>query len=125
MLIRLLIIDDDIIMREIIKDSLSEYPILIDEAVNGVEGLKKIRENKYDVVLTDIIMPEKEGLELIMDIKSFPVNIKIIATTSGGSIAADEYLEMATGLGADAVIAKPFSEVKLVEIINQLIGKNE
>ena len=125
MLIRLLIIDDDIIMREIIKDSLSEYPIIISEAANGVEGLKKLKENKYDVVLTDIIMPEKEGLELIMDIKSFPVDIKIIATTSGGSITANEYLEMAMGLGADAVIAKPFSEVKLVEIINELIGKNE
>jgi CheY-like chemotaxis protein len=125
MLTRLLIIDDDIIMREIIKDSLTDYPIHVDEASNGVEGIKKIRENRYDVVLTDIIMPEKEGLELIMELKSVPGNIKIIATTSGGSVTADEYLEMAKGLGADAVLAKPFSETKLVEIINELTGKNE
>ena len=125
MLIRLLIIDDDIIMREIIKDSISEYPIIIDEAVNGIEGIRKIKENQYDVILTDIIMPEKEGLELIMEIKSVHDNLKIIATTSGGSVAADEYLEMAIGLGADAVIAKPFSEIKLIEIINELIDKNE
>ena len=125
MLTRLLIIDDDIIIREIIKDSLSDYPIFVDEAANGVEGIRKIRENRYDVVLTDIIMPEKEGLELIMELKVIHSNLKVIATTSGGSVAADEYLEMAKGLGADAVLAKPFSEVKLVEIINELTGKHE
>ncbi|MDD2563559.1 MAG: response regulator [Salinivirgaceae bacterium] len=125
MLTRLLIIDDDIILREIIKDSLGEYPIIIDEAANGVEGLKKIAANRYDVILTDIIMPEKEGFELIMEIKSNPTDIKIIATTSGGSITANKYLEMAMELGADAVIAKPFSELKLVELINKLLGKNE
>ncbi len=124
-MIRLLIIDDDIIMREIIKESLIEYPIHVDEATNGIEGIKKIRENNYDVVLTDIIMPEKEGLELIMELKSTTVDIKIIATTSGGSFSANEYLSMARELGADAVLAKPFTETKLVEIINDLTGKNE
>lgn len=122
---RLLIIDDDVIMREIIKDLLVDYPIYVDDAPNGVEGIKKIRENDYDVVLVDIIMPEKGGLELIVEIKAEQQNLKIIATTGGGACTVDEYLEKAKELGADAVIAKPFSEIKLVEIINDLTGKNE
>ncbi|MGI6478657.1 MAG: response regulator [Salinivirgaceae bacterium] len=122
---RLLIIDDDVIMREIIKDLLVDYPIYVDDAPNGVEGIKKIRENDYDVVLVDIIMPEKGGLELIVEIKAEQQNLKIIATTGGGAYTVDEYLEKAKELGADAVIAKPFSEIKLVEIINDLTGKNE
>ncbi|HPW66935.1 MAG TPA: response regulator [Salinivirgaceae bacterium] len=122
---RLLIIDDDVIIREIIKDSLVDYPIYVDDVANGIEGIKKIRENDYDVVLTDIIMPEKGGLELIVEIKSESRNIKIIATTGGGAFTANEYLKTAKELGADAVIAKPFSEIKLVEIIKDLTGKNE
>ena len=70
-------------------------------------------------------MPEKGGLELIVEIKAEQQNLKIIATTGGGAYTVDEYLEKAKELGADAVIAKPFSEIKLVEIINDLTGKNE
>jgi len=95
MLIRLLIIDDDIIMREILKDALMEYPIIIDEASNGWEGMEKIKQNNYHVVLTDIIMPEKEGLELIREIKAKPNSVKVIATSSGGGGSAKMYLQMA------------------------------
>ncbi len=125
MLIRLLLVDDDIIMREIIKDSLQEYPIMVDEASNGTEGMEKIRTNRYDVILTDIIMPEKEGLELIREIKSLPEPVKVIATTSGGGDPASKYLEMAIESGADAIIYKPFTEKNLVELIYQTIQKNE
>ncbi|HON19154.1 MAG TPA: response regulator [Salinivirgaceae bacterium] len=125
MLIRLLIIDDDIIMREILKDALMEYPIIIDEASNGWEGMEKIKQNNYHVVLTDIIMPEKEGLELIREIKAKPNSVKVIATSSGGGGSAKMYLQMAAEFGADAIIEKPFTENSLVELIQQILSTHE
>lgn len=122
MLLNLLIIDDDIFFRELIKDILQEYPVTVYEAANGDEGLLVLRQESIKIVITDIIMPEKEGLESITEIIQKYPGIKIIAVSGGGATGSNQYLEMASSLGAHGTLAKPFEKDELIEMINILTG---
>ena len=96
----ILIIDDDEVITETTKIFLNRAGYDTLTASNGAEGLKLCRQHQIDVVITDIIMPEKEGLETIRELrKNFP-NIKIIAISGGGRINAQDYLSLAAKLGA-------------------------
>ncbi len=119
-MLNLLIIDDDIFFRELIKDILQDYPVTVHEAANGEEGLVVMRQETIKVVVTDIIMPEKEGLESIMEILQKYPGTKIVAVSGGGAGRGSDYLEMATSLGAHATLAKPFEKEELIEALNQL-----
>ena len=120
MLINLLIIDDDIFFRELLKDILIEYPVQLYEASNGEEGLDILKQEPIHVVITDIIMPEKEGLESIIEIIQKYPGVKILAVSGGGSDGSVHYLEMAKSLGAHETMAKPFSQNELIEKLNKL-----
>ncbi|MFO7863153.1 MAG: response regulator [Salinivirgaceae bacterium] len=121
MMLNLLIIDDDIFFRELIKDILQDYPVTVHEAANGDEGLVVMRQEAIKVVVTDIIMPEKEGLESIIEILQKYPGTKIVAVSGGGSAGSSDYLEMAASLGAHATLAKPFEKEELIETLNQLV----
>lgn len=121
MLINLLIIDDDIFFRELIKDILNDYPVNILEATDGDKGLEMLKSEPIHLVITDIIMPEKEGLESIIEIIQKYPGVKILAVSGGGSSGSPHYLEMARSLGAHATLAKPFDDKTLIDKINELI----
>lgn len=123
MLINLLIIDDDIFFRELIKDILNDYPINIIEAANGEEGLDTLKKEPIHVVITDIIMPEKEGLESIIEIIQKYPGVKILAVSGGGASGTTYYLEMAQSLGAHETLAKPFDNKALIDKINLLTNR--
>ncbi|PLX17946.1 MAG: response regulator [Salinivirgaceae bacterium] len=120
MLTNILIIDDDIFLRELIKDILIDYPVNIFEAGNGDQGLELLKQEPIHLVITDIIMPEKEGLESIIEIIQKYPGIKILAISGGGSTGSEQYLEMASNLGAHATLAKPFDKDDLLEKLNEL-----
>lgn len=122
MLLNLLIIDDDVFFRELVKDILQDYPVMVHEASNGEEGLIVLRQEPIKVVITDIIMPEKEGLESIIEIIQKYPGIKIVAVSGGGATGSNHYLEMASSLGAHATLAKPFKKEELLELLVQLAG---
>ena len=86
----------------------------IDLASNGEEGLRLFRKTPADLVITDIIMPEKEGLETIREMKKMKPELKIIAMSGGGKISADNYLETAKIFGASRLIEKPFSQQDMI-----------
>lgn len=106
---RILLVDDDINLRAMLKMSLESLGYAVVEARDGREGLRLFKDAGIDIVLTDLIMPEKEGIELIMDLKRLPGKApKIIAMSGGGHIAASNHLNIARILGVKQVLAKPF-----------------
>ena len=105
---RILIIDDDPSIGISIKDLLSDEGFEVDVAGDGREGLKMQRENPYNLIITDIVMPEEDGLEVIMWVKANCKSTKLIAISGGGYFDSRDYLLMAKELGASFVLCKPF-----------------
>jgi len=119
---RILIIDDDHHILLMVKKMLERAGFEVDLASNGNEGLELFQKMQADLVITDIIMPEKEGLETIREMKRLRSDLKIIAMSGGGKISADNYLETAKIFGANLVLEKPFSQKTMVDAVNTLLG---
>lgn len=119
---KILIMDDDNQFRVMLRIMLENAGYKdIEEAENGNIGMKLIRNSHFDLVITDIIMPDKEGIETIIEIrKNFPA-IKIIAMSGGGKVGADSYLVMAGHLGAGRTLSKPFQQSELVDAVRELL----
>lgn len=120
---RILVIDDEESVRETLCENLAESGYEVSEAIDGEQGLLLIdRKNPPHLVITDIIMPRKEGLETIMEIrKAFP-SVKLIAISGGGRTRTMDFLELAEKLGADAIIPKPVDMDVLEKTVSRLIG---
>ena len=114
-----LVIDDAVVMRDLVRRMLAQTSHSIIEAEDGEAGLTLFSRHRPDVVITDLFMPNKEGIETIRDIRRTKGNTKIIAM-SGGATQGDEYLTAAKELGADAVLPKPFGRRDLLALIDQL-----
>ena len=119
---RILVIDDEELIRYSIKRMLEEKGHTIDQAENGVEGTDLIKSRPYDLVITDIVMPKKEGLETILETREHNPDIKILAISGGGPTGRFDYLELAQQFGADAVIAKPFTTDQLHKAVADLLA---
>ena len=118
----LLVIDDDAGMRKLMVRTLSNGNHLVIEAENGREGLKLMDQHKPDVVITDILMPQKEGIETIREVQERAPNTRIIAVSGGGMSHNLMFLDVARAFGADAVLAKPFRPAQLVDMVEQVLG---
>jgi CheY-like chemotaxis protein len=93
------------------------------EAEDGDEGLALFSRHGADIVLTDLIMPGKEGLETIQELRRVYPTIKIIAMSGGGRVAAQDYLTVAKEFGAVRMLAKPFSIPALAEAITATLAE--
>jgi CheY-like chemotaxis protein len=117
-MVKILVIDDDSLMRRMIVRTLrSEHHDVI-EAEDGSEGLTQFSTHGATLVITDILMPNKEGVETIRELRQAAPDLLILAIS--GSTAT--YLPMAKKLGANAVLAKPFLRPELIEAVNRLLG---
>jgi YesN/AraC family two-component response regulator len=124
---RLLMVDDELWilhgLRRLLLPMQQEWDLAF--ASNGQEALEMLAQQPVDIVITDIMMPVKEGLETIIAIRrDFPW-VKIIAMSGGGSLGTLQYLEMAKALGASCTVQKPFSRETLVAAIRQVLQSNE
>ncbi|MEO5340192.1 MAG: response regulator [Magnetococcus sp. MYC-9] len=119
---RILVVDDDPSVRALLREFLEEDGHQVDEAVDGKQGVLRYREEPSDLVITDILMPEKDGVELIMELQeSFP-EIKIIAMSGGGrGLDAQFSLRIATDFGAVQQLEKPFSRRLVLETVGRLL----
>ena len=117
---KILIIDDDDLLRGSIEACLSQVGFDVSTACNGQIGSEKALEEPFDLIITDIVMPDKEGLETIMDIKRQNPGQRILAMSGGGYVSPDEYLEIAQEFGADRVLAKPFQLAKMISMVEEL-----
>lgn len=120
----ILIIDDNNEFRVVFKDMLQKSGYRVMEASDGQEGIDMYRRNPADLVVTDIIMPGKEGLETILDLKREFPEVKIIAVSGGGFEGPGTYLEGARLIGGvDATFLKPFSMGPMLNAIKELLEK--
>jgi CheY-like chemotaxis protein len=119
---KILVIDDDAAIRRLIIRILKNARHEVVEAVNGLDGIKKFQAQKPDLVITDIVMPDQEGVQTIMDIRNAGSKIGVIAMSGGGFGNAHEYLEIAKELGADAILPKPFRAEQLLALVEQWLA---
>ena len=118
--IRALIIDDEEPVRTMIRDILETQGYVVDDAPDGAVGMDKFRAMPTDLVITDIIMSQKGGFEIIWAIrKEFP-DVKIIAISGGGAIGKKDVLKSAKKMGAHGCLQKPFKAEELIEMLETL-----
>ena len=118
---RILVIDDDIQMREMLRQVLERAKYEVEDAADGKIGTNIHRQQPVDMVITDLIMPEKEGIETIRELRRDFPQLKIIAISGGGRIGANGYLNVAKTIGADATFSKPFELKELIETVKKLL----
>jgi len=119
---RILIIDDDEQIRVLLKQMMEWAGYEVRVAENGRIAMQMQSESPADLVITDLIMPEQEGLETISRLKKEYEGIKIIAISGGGRIGPEAYLPAALELGADKVFSKPFDVQEVVACVRELLG---
>jgi CheY-like chemotaxis protein len=117
---RILLIEDDPYFRQVLHLGLSQAGYSVAEATDGADGLLQLRLQPADVVITDLLMPQMDGIETIRYLRrGFPA-VKIIAISGGGLGDAEYYLKIAQELGAGKILKKPFSVRELLEAIEEL-----
>ena len=118
---RILIIDDEVMIRDLLVKILEREGYETITASGGKDGIKIHRENPADLIITDLIMPEKDGIETIMELRRDFQDVKIIAMSGGGKIDSETYLQMAKTMGAIETIAKPFVLRELLKTVQELL----
>lgn len=110
----ILVIDDDELVRILLKETLQAEGHSVDTAENGLSGIAMIKSKHYDLLITDIVMPDKDGLETIMSVRKIEPSMKIIAMSGGGNwLAPDKCLSISKRLGASRALAKPISPERI------------
>ena len=122
---RVLIIDDNHTVREMIRGFLADTGHTIDDAENGQIAQRILDKEPIDLVITDIFMPEKEGLEVIHDIRHGARSIAIIAISGSSLPGAPDVLKFARELGANATLTKPFTREQLLEAVNSCLSAGQ
>jgi len=120
-LTRILVIDDNKHVLDMLRLTLEHAGYEVDEASDGKTGIDIFNKNPADLVITDIVMPEKEGLETIAELRRNYPNLKIIAISGSGAGQTKTYLASAKSLGALKVFSKPFRREELLSAIAKLL----
>lgn len=118
----IIVIDDEEMVRATFRDLLEDMGYDVTEAADGGQGLKALEAHPAEVVITDLLMPNKEGIETILELRREKPNVKIIAVSGGGSTRQSNFLDMAKKLGADRVFSKPVDLNELAEAVKTLSG---
>ena len=119
---RILVIEDEPKLRKLLRRLMEFEHFEVVEAENGKKGLALENRMSLDLVITDIIMPEAEGLEVIRTIKNRNPDLKIVAISGGGSLNGTDCLAWAEILGAERTFEKPFNFRELLTAVNELLG---
>jgi DNA-binding response OmpR family regulator len=120
---RILLVDDEATVRELFALVLQLDAHEVTMVADGVQALEAIDESVFDLVITDLIMPDKEGIETIMEIRRLRPSLKIIAMSGGGRGSAGDYLAMASELGAARALEKPFSNTELRDAVRAVLAE--
>jgi CheY-like chemotaxis protein len=119
---RILIVDDDPSFRTMLSQMLERAGYEVQEAENGNAALAAYSRQSSDLIITDLVMPEKEGIETIMEFRRTNPQAKIIAISGGGRINPEVTLDLARKLGANRCLAKPFTQREILDAVAQLLG---
>ena len=113
----IMIVDDDPIIRTMCRSAFEEKGYSVLEAENGERAIGLLRSQNVDVVFLDILMPDKDGLETLIDIKRTQPSACVYAMSGGGRRGNYTYLDIARRFGADNVVRKPFVPNSLVDLV--------
>jgi YesN/AraC family two-component response regulator len=119
---KILIIDDELSIQKLLKMLLERNRYQTFEASNGTQGIALYKKHKPDLIITDLIMPEKEGLETIRELKKIDPDVKIIALSGGGLGDPKMYLNMASTFGAVRTFNKPVDNDILISNIKEILS---
>lgn len=117
----ILVVDDEDLVRAQISASLELDGFQVAQAANGTEALAWLRGNVATIMVTDILMPGKDGIETIRDARRLYPDLRIIAMSGGIRTNATDFLETARQAGADRVLAKPFGRTQLINLLRELL----
>ncbi len=120
---KIIVIDDEPYILLMLKKMLEKEGHQVEMATNGVEGINLYHEKGAELIITDIVMPEKEGLETIINLKTENPSLKVIAISGGGRVDSREYLHSAQLLGAERIFQKPFKKDEIVQAVKDLLGE--
>ena len=120
---RILIIDDDPDVRRLLKIALEKNKHAVLEAGDGVEGVRRWREAKPDLVITDLMMPGKDGLDTLFELVSLDPRVKVIAMTGGNWREAVDRLHDARLFGAVRTVAKPFTLSEMLRVVGEVLAR--
>ena len=120
----IMVVDDEQQVLSLISTLLEKEGHQVVQAVDGEQALRLFTKQPTDMLITDLLMPNKEGLELIQEIRNNHSNVKIIAYSGGGQIQPDNYLNFAKGMGADRVFSKPVPLNELKVAVIELLAEN-
>lgn len=122
---RILLIDDETLFREMLRAALEGMGHEVVEAANGRIALGLYVPGHFDLVITDLIMPEKEGIETIIELRKLNPKVKIIAMSGGGRVTSVDYLQIARQIGAKKILAKPFLYEEIKAVIDEILAEND
>lgn len=118
----ILVVDDDPTVRMIASEILTRAGHEVSEAMDGDDALKQVSEIPFDLVVLDMLMPNKDGLETIAELRGRRPPMRILAISSGGRMDAGQLLRMALVFGADETMAKPLRSDALTEAVSRLLA---
>lgn len=117
---KILLIDDDKLLRGTLREMLVELGCQVTEAEDGHDGLSKLERSNPDLIITDILMPNKEGIETIVELKQMRPDLPVVAISGGGGTGNMTFLEFAQKLGASRILRKPIRLDELERLVNDL-----
>jgi DNA-binding response OmpR family regulator len=119
---KILVIDDEESLRMLLREALERQGYEVEVAADGCEGTRLFRQRRADLVIVDLFMPKKDGIETIIEIQQACSGVRTIAISGGGLTGAMEFLTHAQALGASRTFAKPFDLEQLLEAVRELVG---
>lgn len=123
---KILLVEDDSLVRDMLKQILERASHEVIIAEDGEQATTYLKDNKPDIMVTDIIMPKKSGITLISEVKNRHPNLEIIAISGGGRLDPTGYLDLSESLGASVSFEKPIDNTALLMAIDLLLhGKKE
>lgn len=120
---RILVIDDNLYVRDVLRQALERFGYDVLEAPDGEVGVRLYQEEPTDLVITGIIMPEKNGIEVIKELRREFADVKIIAMSGSGYLEPDGHLFLAKKFGAQRTFVKPFRLNQILEAVKDLLGQ--
>ncbi len=118
-----MIVDDDQQILKLLSEIIKKEGHQVVPAEDGEFAIQLFQQQPTDMVITDLLMPNKEGLELIQELRSIRPELKIIAYSGGGQMQPDNYLDFAKGMGADRVFSKPIPIKELTTAVSELLAE--
>ncbi|MCC7300241.1 MAG: response regulator [Verrucomicrobia bacterium] len=118
---RILLVDDEEAIRKMVRVILGDELYEFAEAGNGMDAQVQLEKQPFDLIITDVIMPDCDGIELVMAVRRKLPDIKVIVMSGGGRVRAGHYLDLAGKLGAARVFEKPFDTAALRAAVQELL----